>query len=84
MSGNIKIAEMEEKHFLPEQNARRIPSDVRQRILGAIANIEYGSVEVVVHDGKVVQIECREKIRVDRHQPGNGGHYPKLGSGMDG
>jgi hypothetical protein len=75
---------VEEKHFLPAQNARRIPSDVRQRILGAIANIEYGSVEVVVHDGKVVQIECREKIRVDRHQPGDGSHYPKPGSRVDG
>jgi hypothetical protein len=84
MSGNIKIAEVEEKHYLRAQNARRIPSDVRQRILGAIANIEYGSVEVVVHDRKVVQIECREKIRVDRHQPGDGSHYPKPGSRVDG
>jgi hypothetical protein len=84
MSGNIKIVEVEEKHFLPEQNARRIPSDVRQRILGAIANIVYGSVEVVVHDGKVVQIECREKIRVDRCQPDNGSHYPKPGTRVDG
>lgn len=84
MSGNIKIAEMEEKHFLRDQSARRIPGDVQQRILGAIADIEYGSVEVVVHDGKVVQIECREKIRVDRHQPGNGRHYPTPGPRADG
>jgi hypothetical protein len=84
MTGNIKIADMEEKHFLPEQNARQIPGDVRQRILGAIANIEYGSVEVVVHDGKVVQIECREKIRVDRHQSGNGRHYPTAVPRADG
>ena len=40
--------------------------DVKQRILYAIANIEYGSVEVVIHDGKITQIECREKIRVGR------------------
>ena len=40
----------------------RIPMDIKQQILCAIASIEYGSVEVVVHDGKVVQIECREKI----------------------
>jgi len=76
MSGNIKIADLEEKHFSPGQTDKygpmRIPTDIKQQILRAIANIEYGSVEVVVHDGKVVQIECREKIRVGRHQPGCG------------
>lgn len=73
MSGNIKIAELEETHFSPgQQTGKRIPMDIKQQILGAIANIEYGSVEVVVHDGRVVQIECREKIRVDRHQAGRG------------
>jgi hypothetical protein len=76
MSGNIKIADLEEKHFSPGQTDKygpmRIPTDIKQQILRAIANIEYGSVEVVVHDGKVVQIECREKIRVGRHQPGRG------------
>jgi hypothetical protein len=76
MSGNIKIADLEEKHFSPGQTDKygpmRIPTDIKQQILRAIANIEYGSVEVVVHDGKVVQIECREKIRVGRHQLGRG------------
>jgi hypothetical protein len=71
MTGNIKIADLEEKLLLSEQAGKRIPGDIKQRILSAIATIEYGSVEVMVHDGKVVQIECREKIRVSRHQPGN-------------
>lgn len=71
MTGNIKIADLEEKLFLSEQAGKRIPGDIKQRILSAIAAIEYGSVEVVVHGGQVVQIECREKIRVCRHQPGN-------------
>jgi len=44
--------------------------DVKQRILYAIASIEYGSVEVVIHDGKITQIECREKIRVGRTEAG--------------
>jgi hypothetical protein len=35
-----------------------------QEILRAIASIEYGSVEVTIHDGRIVQIECREKIRL--------------------
>jgi len=35
-----------------------------QEILGAIAGIQYGSVEITIHEGRVVQIECREKIRL--------------------
>jgi len=31
-----------------------------------IKKIRYGSIEIVVHDSKIVQIECREKIRFER------------------
>lgn len=40
-----------------------------QEILRAIASIDYGSVEVTIHDGRVVQIECREKIRLGGAEP---------------
>jgi hypothetical protein len=40
--------------------------EVEQRILEAVAAIAYGSVEIVLHDGRVVQIERRERIRVAR------------------
>lgn len=33
-------------------------------ILSALEGIRFGSVEIVVHDGRIVQIERREKIRV--------------------
>ncbi|HKY02040.1 MAG TPA: YezD family protein [Burkholderiales bacterium] len=36
---------------------------VHRQLLNAIAHIRYGSVEVVIHDSRVVQIETREKIR---------------------
>ena len=36
-----------------------------QQILRALEEIRYGSVEIVIHDSKVVQIERKEKIRVD-------------------
>ncbi|HEX7813060.1 MAG TPA: YezD family protein [Burkholderiales bacterium] len=39
-------------------------SSPEQEILRAIASIDYGSVEVTIHDGRIVQIECREKIRL--------------------
>ncbi len=36
---------------------------VDREILKAVAGIQYGSVEVLIHDSRVVQIEAREKIR---------------------
>jgi len=47
-----------------------VAASIEQEILRAIARIEYGSVEVVIHDGKVVQIECKEKIRMARDDTG--------------
>lgn len=36
-----------------------------QRILRAIQEIRYGSVEIIIHDSRIVQIERKEKIRID-------------------
>jgi len=36
-----------------------------QQILRAIQEIRFGSVEIVIHDSNVVQIERKEKIRID-------------------
>jgi hypothetical protein len=46
-----------------------IPVEVRDEILRAVAGIRYGSVEVVVHGAKVVQIESREKVRIGDTKP---------------
>jgi len=40
--------------------------DIAHKILLAIKDLRFGSVEVVIHDSKVVQIERKEKIRIDR------------------
>lgn len=32
---------------------KKIPEDIAQEILRAVAGIEYGSIEVVVHESKV-------------------------------
>lgn len=37
--------------------------EVALEILGALQDIRFGSIEVVVHNGKVVQIERKEKFR---------------------
>ncbi|MEI8014102.1 MAG: DUF2292 domain-containing protein [Nitrospira sp.] len=41
--------------------------DIAHRILLAIKGLRFGSVEVVIHDSKVVQIERKEKIRIDQN-----------------
>ena len=43
-----------------------------RRVLSALRGLRFGSIEVVVHDGRIVQIERREKVRVedtDRRRP---------------
>ena len=40
---------------------------VVEEILRAVKDIRYGSVEITIHDSKVVQIERKEKVR-----PGGG------------
>jgi len=37
-----------------------------QQILRALQEIRYGSVEIIIHDSRIVQIERKEKIRIDR------------------
>ena len=39
---------------------------VRDGILQALRGIRFGAVEIVVHDGKVVQIERKERVRFDK------------------
>ena len=41
-------------------------SHLTQKILRALQEIRYGSVEIIIHDSRIVQIERKEKIRIDR------------------
>ncbi|MDD2769961.1 MAG: YezD family protein [Methylococcus sp.] len=43
--------------------ASATPEIQAARILEALTGIRFGSVEITVHDGRIVQIERREKIR---------------------
>ena len=40
-------------------------SDIEQAIQLALKGLRFGSVEIVVHDSKVVQIERKERTRLD-------------------
>ena len=43
---------------------QRLDVSTSESILTAIASLRYGSVEVTVHDGRVVMIDKRERIRL--------------------
>ena len=43
-----------------------VEHEIVQAILAAIKSLRYGSIEIIVQDSKVVQIERREKIRFDK------------------
>jgi hypothetical protein len=43
-------------------------SELDAEVLRAIRNIRYGSVEITIHDSRVVQIERKEKRRFERSQ----------------
>jgi hypothetical protein len=48
------------KHTKPE-----LTTDIADQIALVLQGIRFGSVEIVIHDGKIVQIERREKLRFD-------------------
>ena len=75
MAAGSNIANSEEEYFTqaqPRKQLPRVPLDIGQQILSAIGSVEYGSVEIVIHDGKVMHIERREKIRIGRYDVGPG------------
>jgi hypothetical protein len=45
--------------------------DIEQQILRTIKDVRYGSVEIIIHDSKIVQIERKEKIRLDKDHSKN-------------
>ncbi|MEY3121611.1 MAG: hypothetical protein RI993_436 [Pseudomonadota bacterium] len=51
-------------HNTTPQDKHPVSRDIGQEVLRAIAGIQFGSVEIIIHEGQVVQIECREKIRI--------------------
>ena len=43
-----------------------LTQEVEKEILVAIRGIRYGSVEIIIHNSEVVQIERKEKVRFER------------------
>jgi hypothetical protein len=42
-----------------------LPPLLLQELRQALRTIRYGAVELVIHDGRVVQLELREKVRFE-------------------
>ena len=48
-----------------QDNADSPGGSWERQVLEAVRGIRYGSVEVVIHDARIVQIERREKVRLE-------------------
>ena len=48
-----------------KNNQGQLAPEIAEQIVSALQGIRFGSVEIVIHDGKIVQIERKEKIRFD-------------------
>jgi len=52
------------------QSETQAGDEVLRRIANAISGVRFGSVEVVIQDSRVVQIERKEKFRFDKKSRG--------------
>jgi hypothetical protein len=48
---------------MSQLNNAKNNDEVAQEVLKAIKSLQFGSIEIIVHEGKVTQIELREKVR---------------------
>ena len=46
-------------------NSIPLPPLLLRELVEALRSIRYGAIELVIHDGRVVQLERREKVRFD-------------------
>ena len=49
----------------PKTPMQPLESEIEQEIVRAIRKIRYGAVEIVIHDSRIVQLEVREKFRLE-------------------
>ncbi|BCA53016.1 hypothetical protein W02_01560 [Nitrospira sp. KM1] len=47
------------------QEKKDLQEQLELAILSALKDLRFGSVEIIVHDSKVVQIERKEKVRLE-------------------
>ena len=42
-----------------------LPAPLLRELVHALRSIRYGTIELVIHDGRVVELERREKVRFE-------------------
>jgi len=57
-----------------------VPQRLLTQIAEAIRAIRFGSVQILIHDGRVVQIEKAERLRVTEADLTPGGVYAPMGA----
>lgn len=64
---SIKFIEYMSNHTTTTRSNQAQPgADWVAVVQKKVEALRYGVVQVVVHEGRVVQIECTEKVRIDR------------------
>lgn len=49
---------------MPNTGRSDIPPQILQEIERALRDIQFGSIEITMHEGRITQIERREKVRL--------------------
>ena len=62
-----------------ETRRNSVPQRLLTQIAEAICTIRFGSVQILIHDGRVVQIEKSERLRVVEADLTPGGVYATVG-----
>jgi hypothetical protein len=47
------------------QNGTALDPHLTREIVTALRGLRFGSIELIVHDGRIVQLERHEKVRFD-------------------
>jgi len=61
--GLIKCATLINEERQAMTQSTKVTDELIREIVGAVEALRYGSVEITVHEGRVTQIEKREKVR---------------------
>jgi hypothetical protein len=56
---------MTEQNDIIKWALEQTPQAAIRDIVQALKGIQYGAVEIVIHEGRIVQIERKEKLRLD-------------------
>ena len=62
----MKHIPVTERAYKLDTKPQELTHEIEKEILVAIRGIRYGSVEIVIHNSEVVQIERKEKVRFER------------------